>query len=213
MHREILHLVGQMVDFRRTAVAQQTEVVHFVAERSVHALVLRIHRSHLRIVAGNRVEVLAELRQQVRELLLRRNRRKNRLSGLSRRVDHSIRAEGLRKLTAGELVERLERLRGIVGGLGDELKRVAIQRPVVHEFLERLLDRLPVETLRRGLGGLYKQHVQLCHQLSGSLRLLRHKFVCALRCRCTRLRPLRLRGLDAAKEVIHRNIVNVRVHI
>ena len=212
MHREVLHLVGEVVDLRRPAVAELPEVVHLVEELRVHALELRIRLPDLVLVARHRVQVRAELRKEVGEVLLRLDSGSDRLADLGRRVEVPFLVECLRELAAGELVERLERLRGRVGRLGEEIERIGAQRPVGHEVLKLILDPLPVEALRRGLGGLHEQDVQLGHHLAGGLQLRRgHRVRARLRLLGHLRRILRLRGLDAAKEVVHRHVVDVHV--
>ena len=211
MHREVLHLIGEVVDLRRPAVAELPEVVHLVEELRVHALELRIRLPHLVLVARHRVQVRAELRKEVGKVLLRLDSGGDRLADLGRRVEVPFLVECLRELATRELVERLERLRGRVGRLGEEIERITAQRPVGHEFLKLVLDLLPVEALRRDLCGLHEQDVQLGHHLAGLQLRRSHRVRARLRLLGHLRRTLRLRGLDAAKEVVHRHVVDVHV--
>ena len=118
----------------------------------------------------------------------------------------AVLADGGGELSAGELVEGLERLRGRVGGFGEELERVLVEKPLVHKRLEGALYLLAVKPLGRGHGGLHQKDVQLRDHLSDGLLSLR---VCALLRDLRRLNSLRLRGIDAAKEVVHRHVVDI----
>ncbi|MBP5787771.1 MAG: hypothetical protein J6Y19_08160, partial [Kiritimatiellae bacterium] len=70
IHRELLHLEGQLADLRRAAVAAQAEILDLFVHRRVHAPVLGIGLPHPRVVADECVKALGELRKEVRELLL-----------------------------------------------------------------------------------------------------------------------------------------------
>ena len=206
---EVLHLPGQMVDFHRTAVADHGELVHPVYQVFADALVLRVRAAHLRLVPDDRIHDLADLPEQGGEVLLRLDGRGDCLARRRLEVVLFVRADGGGKLSAAELVEGLERLRGSVGRLCEKLERVLVEKTLVHKRLERMLHLLAVKALRRGHGGLHQKDVQLRDHLSDGLLAVVHRRVCALLLNLRRLDSLRLRGIDAAKEVVHRHVVDV----
>ena len=208
---EVLHLPGQMVDLHRTAVADHGELVHPVYQVFADALVLRVRAAHLRLVPDDRIHDLADLPEQGGEVLLRLDGRGDCLASRRLEVVLSVRADGGGKLPAGELVEGLERLRGSVGRLCEKLERVLVEKPLVHKRLEGCLYLLAVKALGRGHCGLHQEYVQLRDHLSDGLLALVHRRVCALLLNLLRLGSLRLRGIDAAKEVVHRHVVDVDV--
>ena len=155
------------------------------------------------------VHDLADLSEERGEVLLRLDSRRDGLARRRLEVVLVVRADRGGKLSAGELVEGLERLRGRVGGLGEEFERVLVEKPLVHKRLERMLHLLAVKSLRRSHGGLHQKDVQLRDHLADGLLPLVHLRVRALLRDLRRLDSLRLRGIDAAKEVVHRHVVDI----
>ena len=206
---EILHLPGKLVDLHHPAVADHGELVHPVYQVFADALVLRVRAPHLFLVPDHGVHDLADLSEKRGEVLLRLDSRRDGLARRRLEVVLVVRADRGGKLSAGELVEGLERLRGRVGGLGEEFERVLVEKPLVHKRLERMLHLLAVKSLRRSHGGLHQKDVQLRDHLADGLLPLVHLRVRALLRDLRRLDSLRLRGIDAAKEVVHRHVVDV----
>ena len=218
-----MHLKGKRVDLRGASVAELAQLDHFVVQLAVHAPVVGIRLAHFVVVTLKGVKLAVKLQEHVRELVLRIDRRLDRLAGSGRQVEFGKRPplpgtglDGGGELRSGELVERLQGFRGLVGGLAEELKGILVESTVCHELQKRVLDGLAVKRLRGGLRRLDEQHIELLHHLRRGtwlwrLHLAGNAVVRRLSDRAAgRLSVLRLpRGIDTVQEVVHRNVAYV----
>ena len=85
--RKVVHLEGKRVDLRGAAVAELAQLHHFVVQFAVHAPVVGIRRAHFVVVPLQGVELAVKLQEHVRKLVLRVDRRLDRLAGAGRQVE------------------------------------------------------------------------------------------------------------------------------